>query len=244
VSYIIRSCQSINELKNCVVLQKIIWGYADFEIYPLRLFVNVLRIGGHVLGAFTPQGEMTGFVVDLPAWNKRRRFLHSLSLGVLPQHQSRGLGRSLKLEQRKIALREGINRIEWTFDPLRSKNAFFNIVRLGVIARRYVPDSYGKVESALQLGLPTDRLIAEWWLDSSRVKRALEGKPPRSERKAPAATVAVPLDLDALVRDDASQARELQSRVRKELQKCFKRKLATTGFGRTSTEAHYLLDRP
>ena len=231
------------ELESCVALQKKIWGYADHEIYPLRLFVNVSRIGGHVLGAFTPQGEMAGFVVSLPAWRGRQRFLHSLSLGVLPAYENQGLGRALKLEQRKMALRQGIACIEWTFDPLRSKNAFFNIVRLGAVVRRYCPDYYGPVKSRLQLGLPSDRLIAEWWLRSSRVKRALAGKPPRTGRKAPAANVSIPVDLDALVKMDPRRAREWQAAVREDFQECFARKLVITDFEKTDAEARYLLDR-
>ena len=243
MSYVIRHCRSANELESCVALQKKVWGYSDHEVYPLRLFVNIQRVGGHVIGAFTARGEMAGFVAALPAWHGRRRFLHSLSLGVLPGHENQGLGRALKLEQRKAALKDGISCIEWTFDPMRSKNAFLNIVRLGAIVRRYLPDFYGRVDSRLQLGLPSDRLVAEWWLKSPRVKRVLAGKPARPERKPPVAKVAVPLDLDARVAASLEQAREWQLRVRDDLEKCFKRKLVITGFERTETEGWFLLDR-
>jgi predicted GNAT superfamily acetyltransferase len=241
LNWTIRPSVELDELKRCVALQNRIWGYADNEGYPLRLFVNVSRTGGHVLGAFTPQGEMAGFVVSLPAWRGRRRFVHSLSLGVLPAYRSQGLGRALKFEQRKLALREGIDHMEWTFDPLRARNAFFNLVRLGAVVRRYVPDYYGPLKSQLQLGLPSDRLIAEWWLRSPRVKRALAKKPPRAGRKAPAAQIAIPEDLEALVKSDPRRAREWQAAVREELQKCFARKLVITGFEKS--EARYLLDR-
>jgi predicted GNAT superfamily acetyltransferase len=83
------------------------------------------------------------------------------------------------MAQRRAALGAGIDLIEWSFDPLRAKNAYLNIVRLGAIARRYQPDYYGQVASRLQRGLPSDRLIAEWRLRSTRVKRALAGRPPR-----------------------------------------------------------------
>ncbi len=243
MNYTIRPCEMIEEFASCVVLQKEIWGYADPDIYPLRMFVNVSRIGGHVLGAFTPKGPMAGFVVSIPAWRKEERFFHSLLLGVLPEHENQGLGRMLKLAQRKAALRAGIDYIEWTFDPLQAKNAYFNIVRLGATARRYCPDYYGTIRSKLQRRLPSDRLVAEWWLKSSRVKKALAGKHPRPARKSAPTEVAIPLDLDSLVTRRSARAREWQSYVRARLQSCFSRKLAITGFEKTDAEAWYLLDR-
>ncbi len=243
MSYTIRPCETVDEFASCVVLQKEIWGYPDHEVYPARMFLNISRTGGHVLGAFTDKGPMAGFVVSVPAWRKQHKYFYSLLLGVLPEHENQGLGRMLKVVQRKAALREGIQYIEWTFDPLRAKNAHFNIVRLGAIVRRYCPDYYGPVLSKLQRRLPSDRLIAEWPLKSARVSKALAGKKPRSARKAASAEVAIPLDLDALVSRRATRAREWQSYVRASLQDCFARKLAITGFERTDTEARYVLDR-
>lgn len=243
MNYTIRQCESIEEFADCVVLQRVVWGYRDNEIYPLRMFVNISRIGGHVLGAFTPKGTMVGFVVSTPAWRKDQRFFHSLLLGVLPEHENQGVGRMLKLAQRKAALRAGIDYVEWTFDPLRAKNAYFNVVRLGALAQRYCVDYYGPVRSRLQRRMPSDRLIAEWWLKSARVKRALAGKNPRTVRNIAAAKVAIPLNLDSLFVRRSARARELQSYVRARLQDCFSRKLAVTGFERSETEARYVLDR-
>jgi predicted GNAT superfamily acetyltransferase len=243
MSYTVRPCETVEEFARCVVLQKDIWGYPDHEIYPARMFLNISRMGGHVLGAFTDKGAMAGFVVSVPAWRKEHRYFYSLLLGVLPEHENQGLGRTLKLAQRKAALRAGIQYIEWTFDPLRAKNAHFNIVRLGAIVRRYCPDYYGPVLSKLQRKLPSDRLIAEWPLKSARVYKALAGKKPRSPRKIASAEVAIPLDLDALVSRRSARAREWQAYVRASLQDCFARKLAITGFERRAAEAWYLLDR-
>ena len=241
--YTIRPCETVEEFASCVALQKKIWGYPDREIYPARMFLNITRTGGHVLGAFTPKGSMAGFVVSVPAWREEHRYFYSLLLGVLPEHENQGLGRMLKIAQRKVALRAGIEYIEWTFDPLRAKNAYFNIVRLGAVVRRYCPDYYGPVLSKLQRRLPSDRLIAEWPLKSARVGKALAGKRPRAARKAAAAEVAIPLDLDAVVSRRPALAREWQSQVRASLQRCFARKLVITGFERTDAEAWYLLDQ-
>ena len=241
MNYTIRPCQTLRELSACVSLQKQIWGYADHEVYPLRLFVTVGKIGGHVLGAFTPDDKQVGFVAAMPAWRDGKHYYHSLSLGVLSGHENQGLGRALKLKQREIALKANVSRIEWTFDPMRAKNAFFNIVRLGAIARRYLPDHYGPVESRLQQGLPSDRLVCEWWLAAPRVRRALQGKPPRPAEKKLAAEVAIPIDFKSLVEADPSEARALQSAVRKRFQKHFARGLVITGFVRDAKSARYIL---
>src|SRR5215472_16481224 len=100
MSYTIRVCETVEELADCVLLQKEIWGYPDHEIYPARMFLNIARTGGHVLGAFAENCSMAGFVVSVPAWRKGHRYFHSLLLGVLPAHENQGLGRLLKIAQR------------------------------------------------------------------------------------------------------------------------------------------------
>ena len=242
MNYVIRPCTARKELAACVTLQKQIWGYSDLEVYPTRLFVNLGQIGGHVLAAFTPAGRAVGFVASMPAWRDGHHYYHSLSLGVLPEHENRGLGRALKLEQRRLVLRAGIDRIEWTFDPLRAKNAFFNIVRLGAVCRRYVADHYGSVDSRFQKGLPSDRLVAEWRLRSPRVRRALGGDPPRSLRRKSAAEIAIPGDIEFLKKRDASHARAIQSNLREQFAACFAQKLEITGFALEGATAKYLLD--
>jgi predicted GNAT superfamily acetyltransferase len=243
MSYSICACESVEQFASCVSLQREIWGYPDHEVYPARMFLNITRTGGHVLGAFTDEGYMAGFVVSVPAWRKEHRYFYSLLLGVLPAHQNQGLGRLLKVAQRKAALRAGIEYIEWTFDPLRAKNAYFNIVRLGAIVRRYCPDYYGPIPGKLQRELPSDRLIAEWPLKSARVRKALAGNKPRPAETAASAVVAIPPDLDFLVSRKPARSREWQASVRAQLQDCFARGLAITGFDTAGAEARYILNR-
>ncbi len=211
-------------------------------MYPLRLFVTLTKIGGNVLGAFAADGEAVGFVASMPAWHGRRRYFHSLSLGVLPAQENRGLGRALKLAQRKAALRAGFGCIEWTYDPMRAKNAFFNIERLGAISRRYLADHYGRVQSRLQQGLPSDRLMAEWWLTSPRVRRALAGKRSRAARRKPAAEVSIPADFGLLAEKQPEEACEQQRAVRTQLQEHFAQKLVISGFALEGRTGRYLLD--
>jgi predicted GNAT superfamily acetyltransferase len=242
LGYSLRLCETQEDLAACVRIQQEIWGYPDRELYPLRLLVNLGQIGGHVLGAFTNEGELVGFLVSMPAWHGKHRYLHSLILGIVHGHENRGLGRALKLAQRDQALQAGIDCIEWSFDPLRSKNANLNINRLGALICRYQPDRYGPMASRFQQGLPSDRLVAEWWLKSARVKRALAGKPVRNPRKKPAQVVEIPTDIDALIRENLGEARTWQDRVRDLLQQAFSDKLAVTGFTYDPNAAFYLLD--
>ncbi len=242
MNYVVRPCLSREEFAACVELQQRIWGYADSETYPLRFFVNLHRNAGQVLGAFTFRNRMVAFLAAMPAWRDGRRYLYSLALGVLPEHENRGLGRALKLAQRRAALREGIEWIEWTFDPLQAKNAFFNFERLGALARRYEADYYGPIGSRLQQGRPTDRLICEWWLKSRRVKRAIRGLPVHAQAWRTAAEVAIPGNFLPFAETNRRKALAAQMRVRREIQNHLRHGLVITGFRREGEVGKYLFE--
>jgi predicted GNAT superfamily acetyltransferase len=168
---VVRNCQGLDELRACVALQKEIWNFSDAELVPLRMFVVAEKVGGQVMGAFAgKENEMVGFALSVPGTRSGHIYLHSHMLAVRSDHRNSGLGCRLKLLQREDALARGIELIEWTFDPLEIKNAYLNIEKLGAICRRYNINQYGFTSSPLQGGLPSDRLIAEWWLRSQRVE--------------------------------------------------------------------------
>src|SRR5437899_4449932 len=176
-SIVIRKCHELDEMRACVAVQKEVWNYADAERVPLRLFVVAEKIGGQIIGAF--QGdEMIGFALAVPGARGGHAYLHSQMLAVRKEYRNAGLGRSIKLFQRDDALARNFELMEWTFDPLEIKNAYLNIEKLGAIARRYNVNQYGITSSPLQGGLPTDRLVAEWWLRSKRVESVLHGQKP------------------------------------------------------------------
>ncbi|MGH7487194.1 MAG: GNAT family N-acetyltransferase, partial [bacterium] len=159
----VRALTEHKEFEEAVGLQKVIWGFEEIELLPVRLFVVAIKVGGQAFGAFDGE-RMIAFCLAIPGLKPGgRSYLHSHMLGVLPEYRNRGVGRLLKLEQRNDAIARGIELIEWTFDPLELKNAYFNIERLGAIVRRYVPNQYGTTSSHLHGGLPTDRCVAEWW---------------------------------------------------------------------------------
>jgi predicted GNAT superfamily acetyltransferase len=159
--------------------------------------------------------------------------------GVLEPYQNRGVGRMLKLEQRREALSRGIRLIEWTFDPLELRNAYFNIERLGVIVRRYVLNQYGTTTSKLHAGMPTDRCVAEWWLGSERTRAIIEGA--GRQREPIRARIAVPVEIAVLRRENLPKALEIQKAVSNQFLDHFDRGLAVTGFERSDKFGTYLL---
>ena len=168
----IRTLTELSEFDLCVEIETAVWGYDPADIIPRRMFLLAQRIGGQVLGAYVGD-VMVGFAMALPGYRNGHPYLHSHMVGVLPEYRNLGLGRTLKLAQRDDALKRGFQLMEWTFDPLEIKNAHLNIARLGAIVRRYKRNFYGPSSSPLQGGLPTDRVYAEWWLDSRRVRSVL-----------------------------------------------------------------------
>ncbi|SPF47360.1 GCN5-related N-acetyltransferase [Candidatus Sulfopaludibacter sp. SbA4] len=245
----IRQLFHLPEFTEVLRLQQVIWGFADVELLPLRFLVVVSKVGGHVFGAYIshplPDGsgggdEMIGFCFAIPGVKPGGRpYLHSHMLGVLPQYHNAGIGRRLKLRQREEALGRGIDLIEWTFDPLELKNAFLNIEKLGAIVRRYSLNQYGVTASPLHGGLPTDRCIAEWWLDSPRVRGVLEGMRPD---RHPQECISFPTDIARIRSEEPARARQIQHENAEKFQRAFERGLAVTGFEPNATEGTYLLE--
>jgi predicted GNAT superfamily acetyltransferase len=243
----VESLHSLDHFQSCVDLEVAVWGYSDGDLVPRRMFLLADRIGGQVLGAFDGE-KMVGFAMALPGFRGGQPYLHSHMLAVLPEYRNLGLGRRLKLAQRDDAIARGFELMEWTFDPLEIKNAHLNIARLGAICRRYYPDFYGPSSSPLQGGLPTDRLYAEWWLRSPRVRRILgeagQGSAP-DENDAPISEeILVPHELQAWKQSATTRDRaaEIQRGNREALQAAFKRGLAVVGYRRESNgDGHFLL---
>ena len=235
----IRPLRQFEEFAEAVRLQQIIWGFGDFEMLPLRSFVVYGKIGGQLFGAYDGD-EMVAFCIAVPGIKPGPRpYLHSHMLGVLPAYQNTGIGRRVKLRQREEALERGIELIEWTFDPLELKNAFFNLERLGAVVRRYSENQYGVTASPLHGGLPTDRCIAEWWIDSPRVRAVLAGEAVarRAEER-----IVFPADIARIRSDEPGRAREIQKTNGEKFQRAFERGLAVTGFERSEAEGIYLLE--
>lgn len=241
----IRRLQGLPEFERTVELQQAIWEFADIDAVPSRLVMVASHIGGIVLGAFEDEADantMVGFSLSLPGRKADGgAFLQSHMTGVLPGLQGRHIGRSLKLAQRQEALEAGYELIEWTFDPLEIRNSFFNLRRLGVIIRRYEPNFYGITQSKLHGAIPTDRLVAEWHLNSPRVVRLLE-QGELDERPIDRA-IAVPAEAWRLRNSDPERAADLQTKVREKMQKAFAAGLTIYDYRSTDDGGEFLLGR-
>jgi predicted GNAT superfamily acetyltransferase len=227
----IRRCEGLDELRACVALQKEIWNFTDAELVPLRMFVVAEKVGGQVMGAFAGE-QMVGFALSVPGTRSGHVYLHSHMLAVAKEHRNGGLGRRLKLLQREDALARGIELIEWTFDPLEIKNAYLNIEKLGAIVRRYNINQYGITSSPLQGGLPSDRLIAEWWLKSKRVETLLEtAKIPAFKQQSSIEVPAQIYQWKSAV-ETRGEAQRVQERNREQFLQAFEGGLAVLGYER------------
>ncbi|MGB9197176.1 MAG: GNAT family N-acetyltransferase [Terriglobales bacterium] len=229
----IRKCASLEEMQACFALHREVWSYSDADLVPVRIFVVASKIGGQVIGAFE-KNDLVGFALAIPAVRKGHLYLHSQMLAVRPEFRNSGVGRRLKLFQREEAIGRGIELMEWTFDPLEIKNAYLNIEKLGAIARRYNVNQYGITSSPLQGGLPTDRLIAEWWMNSRRVNAVL------ASGCRPAIDAKMHIDVPAEIYEwkaagpTRDKALDAQAENREQFLKAFAEGLAVLGYERNA----------
>jgi predicted GNAT superfamily acetyltransferase len=239
----IRKCESLDEMQAAFALQKEVWSFTDAELVPIRIFVLATKIGGHVIGAFD-HDQMIGFALAIPGHRDGHAYLHSHMVAVREPYRNSGLGCRIKFFQREDALASGFDLMEWTFDPLEIKNSYLNIEKLGAIARRYNVNQYGVTSSPLQGGLPSDRLVAEWWMESSRVESILAtGHRPDFEVQA---NIDVPVEVSDWKSNAATrpQALSVQQTMREQFAKAFADGVSVLGFVRNSRgDGRFLLGR-
>ena len=171
----IRTLETIEEFLRLPDIEKSAWGFSDAEVEPHHMMTRVHKYGGLVQGLFL-DGEMTGFSYAIIGKWEESYFIYSHMVAVKQKLQGKGYGFMLKKAQREAILNMGYDTIRWNFDPLESLNGYFNIHRLGAICEEYERNIYGEGASGLHQGLPTDRLIATWQLNSDRVETRMTKK--------------------------------------------------------------------
>lgn len=235
----VRPLQTIEEMRAAVELQQRVWRYSAVDTVPDQMFVVARESGGQVLAAFDGESPV-GFALAFAGIHGTKAHLHSHMVGVIREYQDRGVGRMLKLAQRDDAIARGIELIEWTFDPLQLKNAHFNLAKLGAIVRRYLPNVYGRTSSPLHAGLPTDRLVAEWWVDSDHVKRVLSGH--RTSSSNGSTRISLPSNIRQICAEDPAQAESTQSGMREQFAQQFAAGRAAVGFEFAGDAGSYVLE--
>ncbi len=244
IKFEIRECVSIEDLSECVALQREVFVLPEIEISPVRHFIVSKNAGGFTLGAFAEK-KLVGFVLSVAAFFGNEKFFYSHMTAVKKDFQSHGIGAKLKWAQREQALAKGVNFIKWTFQPVQARNAFFNLEKLGAIVRHYEPNFYGTDYSAVgdqtvELGLDSDRLFAEWHLESEKVKRFAKGEN-FVESGEIRKSIVIPTDWNNLVKTNLQKAIAEQTRVKGEFQTAFAENLICRGFERNETNPKYLL---
>jgi len=153
-----------------------VWGLPHGEsAIPAELLRSISHAGCNVTVARDENGLLVGAAVAIVS--PQSSSMYSLIAGVLPGVADTGIGFALKQHQRAWGLTRGLTTMNWTFDPLVSRNARFNLTKLGAHAAEYAEDFYGPMHGAINANDESDRLIAVWPLDSGLAVDASEGRP-------------------------------------------------------------------
>ena len=240
----IRECETLEELGACVDLQREVFALPEIEISPVRHFVVTKNAGGFVLGAYS-EGDLIGFVLSVPAFLRGEKAFYSHMTAVREGFQGSGIGARLKWAQRARALELGVKIIKWTFEPVKARNAYFNLEKLGAVVTEYHENFYGVDYSTAaddKIGLASDRLFAEWHLESAKVMSLAAGET-YSENADPAALIVVPSNWASVLKSDAKAALNEQLRIREEFNTAFGAGFVGRGFVRDDERPYYVLYR-
>ncbi|HET8926221.1 MAG TPA: GNAT family N-acetyltransferase [Microbacterium sp.] len=228
----VRELAGIDEQSAVVRLLAEIWGRSlDNPPLPPELLRAFGKAGNYISGAYAGD-ELVGATVGFHSMPERHA-LHSHIAGVSTGHLGRSVGYAMKLHQRAWALAHGVDVIEWTFDPLVARNAYFNIAKLRAMPAEYLANFYGPMTDAINGDDDTDRLLVRWMLRDPEVVAAASGHGQAVDPNAPGvATVAVPDDIERLRLSDPSEARRWRAEVRERLGELLAAGGVVVGFAR------------
>lgn len=241
----IRECVTLDEMAECVQLQRDVFALPETELSPVRHLIVTKNAGGFVLGAYDGEG-LAGFVLSVPAFLRGEQAFYSHMTGVRPQYQSLGIGARLKWAQRERALADGVKYIKWTFEPIKARNAYFNLEKLGATISEFQENFYGidygtaPEVAGKKFGLASDRLFAEWHLESEKVVALAAGEK-FVEPRAPTANILIMNNWLDLVASDPEKAKAEQLRIREEFTTAFGFGMICRAFYRDDERPAYLL---
>ena len=238
-------------------LQKDVWGFEDRDIVPFSQMAAAREAGGVLVGAFDGS-KLAGFVYGFPGFEHGRITIHSHMAAVRAEFRNHNIGYELKLAQRDRALASGIDCITWTFDPLQSVNAHFNIRKLGVVSDRYLVNFYGEETSSFLHSMATDRLWVTWNLKAEREDRDKlpegcqtivecdQSECPNEiecDEAASSVAIEIPVDINLLLRERLNLARQWREVTRKAFTHFIKSGYVVSAFVRTESAGVYCLTR-
>ena len=236
----VKELESMREINELGELFATIWGRPGESPIDLSTLRALSHSGNYVVGAYSGTRMVGGLIGWLGGHPSGDLHLHSHVLGVLPDIEAHGVGFQLKQHQRKWCIDRGVTSIEWTYDPLVRRNAYFNLVKLGADAVDYLADFYGPMDDGINAGDESDRILVRWNLESAKAAAAAEGRPIDVQPHEGALLVPVPADIVAIRRDDHALARRWRHQVREALGGAMSRGYRVTGFTRAF---EYVLSR-
>jgi len=255
---VIRPLSSEDDLDQCVLLQRQVWGDDFRELVPPAVMLVAQKVGGIALGAFAPEGQLLGFVFGITGLRDGRLAHWSHMLAVRDSWRDRGLGRRLK-EAQGSSLRDlGVATAYWTFDPLVARNAHLNVHCLGATVVEYVRDMYGQdPTSPTTTVIGSDRFVVAWEIADRRAGAVAEtaGAGPvvtLSEESvielpgASAVLIEIPDDIQTVKQRDPERAREWRrvTRTAFEHYLALGYRIADFRRGMPAMRGRYLLVRP
>lgn len=170
----LRFIESPEDMQAVEELENRIWP-GDYPV-PYHMLLAVVHNGGVLVGAY--DGDMlVGYVfgfLGLYETDEGIKIKHcSHQLGVHPEYQNHGLGYELKRAQWQIVRQQGLDLITWTYDPLETRNATLNLSKLGAVCNTYLRNEYGDMQDEMNRGIPSDRFMVHWWVNTQRVSQRL-----------------------------------------------------------------------
>ena len=182
---VIKVLESPEDMTAIEELQRIVWPGSETDVVPAHMLITSVHNGGLLVGAFVDD-RLVGFVFGFPGIEftpDGPRPKHcSHMMGILPEQRDAGIGFALKRAQWQMVRHQGLDHITWTYDPLLSRNAYLNIAKLGAVCNTYRRSEYGDMRDGLNAGLPSDRFLVDWWINTRRVDRRLSKRARRPLR--------------------------------------------------------------
>lgn len=148
----------MDQLKEVQYLEETVWKEPSI---PLHQTFTGLNNGGIILGAYD-EDRMIGFLYSFPGFDGKNAYLCSHMLGILPEYRNAGIEKKMKIEQAILAKEMGYEMITWTFDPLQSENAHFNLHKLGAIGTDFKANTYANFNDEFSKSIHSDRIQIMW----------------------------------------------------------------------------------
>ncbi|MFJ8460398.1 GNAT family N-acetyltransferase [Lysinibacillus xylanilyticus] len=166
----IQKIMTSTEIAEVQTLNAEIWGS---QAIPLHQLLAVVQNGGLVLGAYLDE-KLIGFNYCFVGCREGMMYLHSHMIGVEKTYREQGVGELLKHAQQEYAKEHGYQLVRWLFDPLEAGMANLSFLKLNAFSYQYENDYYGPLQDDFNEGLPSDRIVIEWWIERNQVEDSLD----------------------------------------------------------------------